>query len=72
MMPGLVPMFVMYLVLLIVVCFLSLGVGLCIVSLCSGCDGWCAYCLICDACSVRCFSSSIFVLLCRCCVFVDG
>ena len=29
------------LVLLNVVCFLSLGVGLCIVSLCSGCDVCC-------------------------------
>ena len=49
---GFMPMFVVYLVLLNVVCFLSLGVSLCMVSLGSGCDGCCA--LICDACSLRC------------------
>ena len=38
-----VPMFVVYLVLLNVVCFLSLGVCLCIVNLCSGCDGYCVF-----------------------------
>ena len=40
----------MFGVLLNVVCFLTLGVGLCIVSLCSGCDGCCAFCLICNTC----------------------
>ena len=30
---------------------------LCIINLCSGCVGWSAFCLICDA--------------CRCCVFVS-
>ena len=34
------------------VCFLSLGVYGCIVSLCSGCVGCCAFCLICDVVSV--------------------
>ena len=36
--PVIVYVFVVYLVLLNVGCFLSLGVGLC-----SGCDGWCAF-----------------------------
>ena len=39
MVSGFVLMYVVYLVLLIVACFLSLGVGLCIVNLCSGGDG---------------------------------
>ena len=42
---GIVLVFVMYLVLLNVVCFLTLGVCFCIVSLYSGC---CAFSLICD------------------------
>ena len=46
MVSGCVLMLVVYLVLLNVVCFLRLGMCLCIVSLCSGC---CAFCLICDA-----------------------
>ena len=41
---GFVLIVVVYLVLLNVGCFLSLGV-----CLCSGC---CAFCLICDACTV--------------------
>ena len=40
---GLVMMFVVYLVLLNVVCFLSLGVGWYIVSLCSACNGCCIF-----------------------------
>ena len=44
-----------YLVLLNVVCFLSLVLGLYIVSSCCGCDGCCAFCMIRDACSLRCF-----------------
>ena len=56
----------MYLVLLNVVCFLSLGVCLC--SVCGGC----AFCLMCDACSLRCsWSRSIFVSLYRFCVVVS-
>ena len=35
--------------LLNVVCFFSLGVFWWIVSLCGGCVGCCAFCLICDA-----------------------
>jgi len=72
MLSGFVGMFVVYLVLLNVVCFFSLGVWLCCVSLCSGLDGCCAFCLICDACSLRCSCmGSIFVSSCRCCVFVS-
>ena len=54
MVSGFLLMFVVYLYLLYlyllciclllnVVCFLDLGVGLCIVSLCSGCDGYCVF-----------------------------
>ena len=65
-------LFVEYLVLLNVSCFLSLGVCLCIVSLCCRCDGCCAFCLICHACSFR-YSrrGSIFISSCSCCVFVS-
>ena len=46
--------FLVYLVLLNVVCFLSPGMGLFIISLC-GCDGcWLFFCLIWDPCSLRC------------------
>ena len=46
---GLVLIFVVYLVFLNVVFFFSLGV-----CLYSGCDGHRAFCLICDACRLRC------------------
>ena len=53
-------------------CVLSLGVVLCIVSLCSECDGCCAFCLNCDVCSLRCSCSGcIFVLSFRSCKFVS-
>ena len=42
-----VLMFVVYLMLMTVFCFLGLRVGSCIVSLCSGCDGCCAFYLVC-------------------------
>ena len=65
-----VLMFVVYLVLLNVVCLLRLGV--CIVNLCSGLDGGCVFPFISDACSLRSsWSGSILVLSCRCCVFVS-
>ena len=51
---GFVLMFFAYPVLLNVDCFLSLGVGLCIVSLCSACDICFAFCLSCDACCLMC------------------
>ena len=58
--------------LLNVVCFLSLGVYGCIVSLCSGCVGCCAFCLICDAWSCKCWCiGSTLVSSCRCCVLVS-
>ena len=49
---GFVLMFVVYLVLLNVVCFLGLEVGLCSVSLCSGCDRCRPFYLMCDASSL--------------------
>ena len=58
--------------LLNVVCFLSLGVYGCIVSLCSGCVGCCAFCLICDAWSCKCwYIGSMLVSSCRCCLLVS-
>ena len=54
-----------------VVCFLSLGV-VCgwILSLCNGCVGCCAFCLICDALSCKCWCiGSTLVSSCRCCVW---
>ena len=67
---GVVLMFVVYLVLLNVVCFLSLRVGLCMVSL--WCDSCCAFCLICDACSfVLGMVVFLFYHMCRCCVFMS-
>ena len=54
--------------LLNVVCFLSLGVYGCIVSLCSGCVGCCTFC---DAWSCKCwYIGSILVSSCRCCMLV--
>ena len=47
---GSVGMFVVYRELLKVVGFLSRCELLCVVYLYSGCDGYCAFCLICDAC----------------------
>ena len=65
-------MFVVYLLLLNVVCFLSLRVYLGIVSLCIGCNGCSDFCLICNVCCLRCsWSGSFSVLLCKCCVFVS-
>ena len=59
---GCVSMLVVSLMLLNVVCFLSLGVYGCIVSLCSGCVGCCTFCLICDAWSCKCwYIGSMFV-----------
>ena len=46
---GCVSMLVVQLTLLNVVCLLSLSVCGWIVSLRSGCVGWCALCLTCDA-----------------------
>ena len=69
MVSGFVLMFVVYLVLLNVVCVLSLRICLCIVILCSGCDGCCVNCLIGESCSLRCsWSGSIFVSSCGLCM----
>ena len=55
-----------------VVGFISHCEVLCIVYLCSGCDGYCAFCLICDACNCRCFCMGrMLVSSCRCCMFVS-
>ena len=61
MVSGFVLMFIVYLVLFNVVCFLRLGVRLCIVGLCNGCGGCCAFCLICDACRRCSWNGSSFV-----------
>ena len=53
MVSGFVLMCVVYLVLFNVNCLLSLGLCLCIVRLCSMCDGCFSFCLICDVCSLR-------------------
>ena len=52
--------------------FISLGVLKYSVCLCSGCDGWCLFCLYCDAWSCR-YSCmrSMSVSSCRCCMFVS-
>ena len=50
MVSGSVQKLAVILVLLNVIRFLSLGVYLCIVSVCGGCSGY-AFCLICDVCS---------------------
>ena len=52
---GSVGMFVVYGELLKVVGFLSRCEVLCVVYLYSGCDGYCAFCLTCDACNCKCF-----------------
>ena len=54
-------MFVVYLVLLNMVCFFSPGVCLCIVSLCSGCDGCSAF--------FRCFGVVVSLLYVCACVY---
>ena len=40
--------------------------------MCSGCDGYCAFCLTCDACNCKCFCMGrMLVSSCRCCMFVS-
>ena len=69
---GSVGMFVVYRELLKVVGFISRCELLCVVYLYSGCDGYCAFCLICDACNCRCFCMGrMLVSSCRCCMFVS-
>ena len=50
--------------------FFSLGVLKYVVCLCRGCDGWCVFCLYCEAWSCRC-SCMRSVSSCRCCMFVS-
>ena len=53
-------------------CFISRCELLCVVYLYSGCDGYCAFCLICDACNCRCFCMGrVLVSSSRCCMFVS-
>ena len=69
---GSVGMFVVYRELLKVVGFISRCELLCVVYLYSGCDGYCAFDLICDACNCRCFCMGrMLVSSCRCCMFVS-
>ena len=50
---------------------LSLGVLKYVVFLCKGCDGYCVFCLYCDAWSCRCLCmGTMSVSSCRCCMFV--
>ena len=52
--------------------FFSLGVFKYVVCLCRGCDGWCVFCLYCEAWSCRCSCmGSVSVSSCRCCMFVS-
>ena len=53
---GSVGMFVVYRELLKVVGFFSRCVVLCVVYLYSGCGGFCAFCLRCNACNCKCWS----------------
>ena len=69
---GSVGMFVVYRELLKVVGFISRCEVLCVVYLYSGCDGYCAFCLTCDACNCICFCMGrMLVSSCRCCMFVS-
>ena len=69
---GTVGIFVVYQELLKVVGFFSRCEVLCIVYLCSGCDGYCAVCLTCDACNCNWFCMRrMLVSSCRCCMFVS-
>ena len=72
MVSGFVQMFVVFLVLFNVVCFLKMGGCLCIVSLYCGCDEYCDFCLICDACSLRCSWSVCAVCLCPACILLQS
>ena len=51
---GSVGMFVVYRELLKVVDFISRCEVLCVMYLYSGCDGYCVFCLTCDACNYKC------------------
>ena len=52
--------------------FFNLGVLKYVVCLCRGCDGYCVFCLYCEAWSCRCSCmGSMSVSSCRCCMFVS-
>ena len=64
---GYVGMFVVYRELLKVVGFISRCEVLCVMYLCCGCNGYCAFCLTCDACNCKCFCMGrMLVSSCRC------
>ena len=68
---GFVGMFVVVAALLKIV-VLSLGVLKYVVCLCKGCDGYCVFCMYCDAWSCRCSCMGCMsVWSCRCCMFVS-
>ena len=49
----------------------SLGVLKYVLCLCKGCDGYCVFCLYCEAWNCRCSCmGSMSVSSCRCCMFV--
>ena len=65
-------MFVVYRELLKAVGFISRCEVLCVVYLCSGCDGYCTFCLTCDAYNCKCFCMGrMLVSSCKCCMFVS-
>ena len=66
-----VGMFVVYRELLKIVGFFTRCEVLCVVYLCNGCDGHCAFCLTCDAYNFKCFYGRMLVSSCRCCMLVS-
>ena len=67
-----VGMFVVYRELLKVVGFFSRCEVLCVMYLCSGGDGYCAFFLTCDACNCKCFCMRMMLVTsCRWCMFVS-
>ena len=69
---GSVGKFVVQRPLMKIVGFLSLGVLKYVVCLCRGCDGWCVFCLYCEAWNCRCSCmGSVSISSCRCCMFLS-
>lgn len=69
---GDVSLLMVYCLLWKVVCFWKRGGGFAVASVCSVCCGCLAFCLSCEACSLRCrLTGKIFVSVCKCCVLVS-
>ena len=69
---GSVGMFLVYRELLKVVGFFSRFEVSCAMYLCSVCNGYCAFCLTCDACNCKCLCMGrMLVSSSRCCMFVS-